>query len=135
MNERCGDWRIVSAVQRALELADCADKAVTIDGIAVAVGVPRRMVEIVIEEHAHEFPFPIVAGHRGLWRPTKADEINHYQASLRSRCIQIFRRRRTQRRKAQQAGFEFRGGRFFDPPAMQTELFNTTEPTAQQKGA
>jgi hypothetical protein len=72
-------------------------------------------MEHLLEVKLGDFPFPIVSTSAGYFRPASADEINHCLASLQSRAICIFLRKRTIIRNAKAAGYERQGKRFVAP--------------------
>ena len=95
------------------------ENAITIAELVAAAGIPsRRAAEQLLEPKFSDFPFPLVSSSRGYYVPSRAEEINHYLASLRSRAICIFIRRRTALRKAMKAGFKRQGKVLVDPPKL-----------------
>jgi hypothetical protein len=106
-----------------LALAVGRAQAVTLERLAALCSMPRREVEAIIEERLLDFPWPIVSSSDGLFRPTRAEEINAYLSSLHSRHRRMQIREATVRRKARAGGWPFDGSRFSDPPAGQGELF------------
>jgi hypothetical protein len=87
-------------------------KAATIDELCRAAGIGRRGMEHLLEVKLGDFPFPIVSTSSGYFRPASADEINHCLASLQSRAMCIFMRKRTIIRNARAAGYQRQGKRF-----------------------
>jgi hypothetical protein len=93
-------------------------RAITIDDLARAAGLVagdrplRRLVEHVLETRFEDFPFLLVSGAPGYWRPTDPAELNRYDASLQSRLVKLCLRRRTLRRKAPANGFVREGKRY-----------------------
>lgn len=87
-------------------------KAATIDELSRASGIGRRGMEHLLEVKLGDFPFPIISTSAGYFRPASADEINHCLASLQSRAMCIFMRKRTIIRNARAAGYERQGKRF-----------------------
>jgi hypothetical protein len=79
-------------------------------------------VEHLIESRFADLPWPVVAGARGYYRPTAADDLNRYRASLRSRAIKDFQRAKTLMRKALAAGFRYENRRFVGIPQQQDLL-------------
>ena len=89
--------------------------AKTLAAISTECGIKdRRLVEELIEHSLEEFPWPVVSGAKGLWIPTKAEELTRYNASLRSRIFKMFKRLSTLNRKARLAGY-VRDGMVFKP--------------------
>ena len=116
--------RLIIAAAAMLRPRKGEQFSITIGDLAGRLGISHRACEALIEENIAAFDFPLCAGSHGLFVPAEAHEINHYMESLRARSLKIFMRRKTVRAQAKKAGFDFRGGRFFDPPSMQPELFN-----------
>lgn len=90
--------------------------AITIDDLAKAAGLSRvdkhgalvplrRSAEQILEERFAEFPFLLVSGARGYYRPSHAGELQRYYNSLRSRLVKLCLRQRTLRAKAATCGF------------------------------
>lgn len=86
--------------------------AATIDELCLAAGIGRRGMEHLLELKLGEFPFPVISTSAGYFRPANADEINHCLASLQSRAMCIFLRKRTIIRNARAAGYQRQGKRF-----------------------
>lgn len=111
------------------------ERALTIDEMALAIGctkshpateaeVPdRRPVEEILEKHLRDFPFLLVAGSQGYYRPTAADQINRYKHNLRSRHEKLKLREDIVDVKAAAEGWPAAGDWFCDPPSRQGELF------------
>ena len=90
--------------------------AITIDELAMASGLSRvdkhgalvpmrRHAETILEERFSEFPFLLVSGARGYYRPANPGELARYYNSLRSRLVKLCLRQRTLRAKAATSGF------------------------------
>jgi 2'-5' RNA ligase len=100
------------------------ERAITLQALADAAGVPRREVEEVIEHRLAEFPFVLVAGAAGYFIPNRPDDINAYLHNLHSRHRRMQLREAVVRRKARAHGWPEEQGRFVAPPAvLQQELF------------
>lgn len=97
-------------------------RAWTLKSLATVCGVSRRRVEKCIEEDLENFPFVVVSGSEGYFRPVNADQVNHYQAALNSRIRKLAIRKRAVRRLASESGFVRDGKRFMDPPSSQPEF-------------
>lgn len=119
--------RAFALVTAELEHRFGEDNAITIDRLCAATGLRRRDCEELLEMKLSAFPFVIVAGSSGYFRPTSADQINHYLNSLQSRCVKVFLRRRTVMQKAKREGYPREGKLFTDPPSKQGELFSRSE--------
>jgi hypothetical protein len=72
-------------------------------------------MEHLLEVKLGDFPFPVISTNKGYFRPASAEEINHCLASLQSRNVCLYLRRRTIIRNAKAAGYERRGKRFVAP--------------------
>jgi hypothetical protein len=111
-----------------------AANALTLDEITLQAGIPnRRLTEQILEHRLADFPFPMVSSGAGYFIPATAEELNAYQASLRSRALKCFLRARTVRRKALAAGWRREGTRFANPP-VQMDLWDVTEAGRQETG-
>ena len=123
---------LVSALARAWGV----ERARTLADLAAACGVSRRDVEICLEENLEAFPFCVVSGSKGLWRPVRAEEVNAYLGSLRSRLKKVARRAWRVRRLASECGFVRTRGGFEDAPAVQGEFaFDCLlKPTTKENG-
>jgi hypothetical protein len=97
-----------------LALAMGPAHAVTLDDMAVRLGVCRRTVEQVIQERLERFPFALVAGSDGYYRPTCAEQINAYRASLRRRHLPLKQREETVTAKAAAEGWRLEGDTFVE---------------------
>jgi hypothetical protein len=82
-----------------------AGQAATIDELAAAAEISRRACEHILETRFEQFPFLLVSGTSGYFRPVSAEELNTYYNSLQSRLVKLAMRRRTLRRKAATNGF------------------------------
>lgn len=114
---------IFELLQDALYTCEGEHEAFTLQGLADYCQCSRRRVEIILEQRLGDLGFVVVSGSSGYWRPTTAEEINHYQASLQSRCIKVFLRKKTIQKLAVQSGYVRTGKTFQDPPTRQGELF------------
>ena len=109
----------VDHLQAILAAATGESRAVTIQAMAELTGLGRREVEQALEIHLPDFPFALVSGSAGYYRPTDPGEINHYLSSLTSRLRALTRRQATVRAKALAAGWKEEGGRFVSAPVQQ----------------
>jgi hypothetical protein len=111
-------------VRSILSAARGKDSAVPLAVLADQCCVSRREIEQVIEQRLEEFPFLLVAGAGGYFRPQTADDLNQYLHNLHSRHRRMQIREQTVRRKAISAGWIDAAGRFISPPQNpQMELF------------
>ena len=117
------DQEVFEILQRQLRMRVGEQDAVTLQRLAEIAYCPRRRVEIILEERIVDLGFVVVSGSAGYWRPTSADEINHYRASLRSRIFKLWKRSKSVGQLASQCGFVRTGKSFANPPAVQGELF------------
>ena len=120
-----GDSDILfSRIREVLKNARGERYAVTLDRITRICDLPnRRTAEALLEEHLPDMGFVVVAGSKGYFRPTCAEQVNHYNNSLQSRLAKIAKRKAAVRKLAAQEGFIRNGKNFQDPPARQGELF------------
>lgn len=127
---------IYERLKHILAAARGRENAITIDGLALRLGltkrhpaigvdVPdRRPVEATLQEYWDKFPFLLVSGAPGVWIPTNAEEINRFIHNIRSRHVALRHKDEITCRKARAFGFHEQGGCFVDPPAVvQKELF------------
>jgi len=115
---------LFAQLKRILATARGRDSAITLQDLAHRAGASRREVEAVIEQRLLDFPWPLVAGARGVHIPTDAEDINRYVHSLHTRHRRMQIREATVRRKARAAGFPEEAGRFVNPSrATHMELF------------
>jgi hypothetical protein len=108
------------------ELVGCRGRgrAVTLAELADRIGASRRDVEQIIEHRLVDFPWPIVAGSKGVFIPAEASDLNQYLHNLHSRHRRMQIREATVRRKARIAGWPEQSGQFTNPiRATQQELF------------
>jgi len=111
-------------VNRILAAAVGRRQAVPIAELVERAGIPsRRLAERLLELCLDRFPFLLVAGPRGYFRPTSADDINAYLHGLHSRHDRLAQRERTVRRRARLEGWPQRDAAFYDPPTTQPDLF------------
>ena len=110
-------------LMRLLSVARGKGNAITLQDLADHLDVPRREVEQTIEQRLLDFPWPLVAGSKGVYIPTAAEEINRYLHSLHTRHRRMQIREATVRRKAKAAGYPEENGEFVNPPQAQPELF------------
>jgi hypothetical protein len=105
----------------AEHLRDChgADSAITIAQIGDLLCLGRRQTETFLELHLADLPFCVISSSSGYYRPTSADEINHYRNSLRSRIRCLAIRARTVARAAAKEGWSRAGTTFTDRPTVQ----------------
>jgi hypothetical protein len=120
------------AVIRVLANSRGAGNALTLDEITARAGLPnRRTTETLIETKLSDFPYPLVANGAGYFIPTRADDINDYLGSLRSRAMKCFLRMRSVSRKAVAQGWK-REGKWFARPPQQLDLFEPSEVRNQE---
>lgn len=98
------------------------DQAVTLENLANILAVSRREVEQLIEENLGHFPFVLIAGSEGLYRPTEAGQINAYLHNLHSRHHKMAMREETVRRKAASSGWNQDETGLFRAPAGDPQL-------------
>jgi hypothetical protein len=113
---------LFDALVSALRGAWGKERALTLSRLAEVAGVSRREVELCVEAYLEAFPFVVVSGGAGLWRPLGAEEVNAYLGSLRSRLKKLARRAWRVRRLASESGFVRGPGGFVDAPAVQCEF-------------
>lgn len=105
-------------IRTALLNAWGPDRAITIANLAAIARISHRAAEHLIQIRYSDFGFLLVSGSQGYYRPTSADHINHYAASLRSRCSAAYARLRILRREAARAGvLRDRRQYITDPPS------------------
>lgn len=93
------------------------ERAMTIERLQEAAGIPsRRTTEAMLESCLDRFPFAVVAGACGYYRPTEAADLNRYLENLRSRHVALAIRERTVRRKALADGWQREHNVFVCPP-------------------
>ena len=107
----------LETIRIALESAMGPECAITLDSMAVRMGLKRRIVEQIMEDHISDLPFAVVAGSRGYFRPTDASQINAYLHNLHSRHRRMQLRESTVRRKARRDGWILEGVRFVNSPS------------------
>jgi hypothetical protein len=111
-------------VTRHLERRVGADLRITIEDLGRECGFPsKRECEEFMQLHWQDFPFVLV-NLGGIFRPTSAEQINHYLAANRSRIRNVAIRNRSTIRAAVRDGWKRDGKRFLDQPR-QAELFST----------
>jgi hypothetical protein len=81
------------------------EKAIPIDRLALSAGVCRREMEMTLEASIGDIPFCLVAGPRGFFRPTEAEQINAYLRTLHSRHRRLQVRENRVRRRARLDGW------------------------------
>lgn len=92
------------------------EMAITLDELAVRIGMSRRETEQAIKAGLRSLPFVLVSGSEGLYRPTSSDQINAYIHNLHSRHHEMAEREDTVRFKARASGWrEDANGRFMEP--------------------
>lgn len=116
------DANIFDCLQEALYSAEGEREAWTLQALATYCGCSRRRIERILEDRLEDLGFAIVSGSSGYWRPQSAEEINHYLASLQSRCVKVFLRKKRVARLAAASGFPRTGKTFANPPAPQREF-------------
>ena len=90
-------------------------------------GFSRRAMEQLLELKIGDFPFPVISTSSGYFRPASVDEINHCLASLQSRALCIFQRKRTIIRNAIRSGYGRQGKRFVDSRESNSDLFDRND--------
>lgn len=111
------------ALARILQFARGPEQAITLDALTERLCVPsRRYTEQILQHRLRELPYCIVAGSPGLFRPTSAEQINAYIASLRKRHLPLREREETVVHKALAEGWP-RDAEWFTPRPQQQELF------------
>jgi hypothetical protein len=75
-----------------------------------------------VESALGKFPFLLVAGSCGYWRPTSAEQINSYLRSLHRRHKAMQIREKTVIRKSLLEAWPRENGWFVDPSNMQPML-------------
>jgi hypothetical protein len=108
-----------AAILDLLEDAHGPARAVTLDDMAMHAGTSRRQVEQYLEEHIDSLGFLVVSGTAGYFRPTNAEQVNHYLASLQSRLRKLAIRKRKVIRTALADGMQREGKVFHNQPAPQ----------------
>jgi hypothetical protein len=123
-----GQWdAYLAPLRHLLRERRGALSAVTIDEIAAALALPsRRAAEQLLEDHVGNLGYCVVAGARGYWRPTTAEEINAYRTSLRRRHVALKDREDAVVQAALLEGWQRLGDDFYQPPERQPELFSVT---------
>jgi len=107
-----------AAVVEILRHAWGHQAGITIEQITHQAGIPnRRTTEKLFETRLADFPFLIVSGSTGYFRPVAAAEINAYRRSLRSRAIKDFLRAKLVMRKAMSEFWPRNGSEFEDAVA------------------
>lgn len=90
MSSRTPDPAVFDRAVRILSRAIGRDRAITIAQLVDLLELPnRRAVEQLIETRLSDFPFPIVSGSAGVYRPDSVDDLNAYRANLTSRMRAI----------------------------------------------
>jgi hypothetical protein len=100
-------------------------RGITIDTLTERLGLPdRRATERLIQHNLSAIPCAIVGDNNGLYRPTRAKQINTYIHSLRRRHQPLVAREQITVHKARSENWPEEGGWFIDPPNVeQPELF------------
>lgn len=94
-----------------------ADQAITIAESQAALALPnRRATEKLLELSMPHFPWPVCSGTTGYFRPVTAEEMNHYEHSLRSRAACLYLRLRHLRRAGLQSGWRRERKRWVNAP-------------------
>ena len=114
---------LLSRLISLLEPARGPENGLTLDWIAVALGICRRTTEHLIQEHLRDIPFVVVADEHGYYRPTSAAQINAYRHSLRRRHVPLVTREEITDLKATTDGWPLVNGEFVDPPEAPADLF------------
>jgi CRP-like cAMP-binding protein len=96
--------RSYAALVNLLSHAQGEAAAMTLAQLAARLQIPRRKVEILIELHRGDLPFPLVASSAGLFVPTTPAEGSHYLAACRSRIVCLALNIRSTRRQLRLAG-------------------------------
>ena len=108
-----------------LESRKGKDNGVTINAITHLLNFPnRRYTEHLIESRFLDFPWVVVAGNNGIYRPANVGEINTYANNLRKRLAAIRRRLDALYIQAGTAGITVENDEFKQPTEThQRELF------------
>lgn len=130
---------------RALEIRVGEQYAITIDELAIVAGLwkleknengvlvkkpIRRSAEHILETRFGDFPFLIVSGSSGYFRPDHPEQVEHWWRTCHSRIKALGIRMHTGRIKAAASGFRYCGsGKFSRVPV--NDLFENNQ---QQKG-
>lgn len=114
------DERRLELLRRELEDRRGPSLAITIDLISALLEHRcRRDTESFLELHVGDLPFCVVSSARGYYRPSAAEDINHYRAALRSRIRCLAIRARTVSRAAVAEGWRREGKQFVNVPIAQ----------------
>jgi hypothetical protein len=109
-------------VTSILEATSGEETAVTIATLCMSTGLKRRNMEELLQVRLSDFPFLVVSTGAGYFRPRSEEEINHCLASLQSRAINLFLRKRTIIRNALRSGYP-RQGKTFSARTPAADLF------------
>jgi len=109
-------------ITAALSQALGPDRACTIAALCEQCACGRREMEQFLEDNLEKFPFVVVAGGRGYYRPVEAQQINSYLRNLHSRHRRMQIREATVRRRARLDGWSEQPTGFFEAEAKQLEL-------------
>lgn len=114
------DFETVSAI---LAQHRGPDQAITKDDITQAAGFllpdgrpDRRRTELIIEVYRGRFPFMVVGSSAGMYVAASADDLTREYQRRRKYIRSIAAGWRDLRRQAVARGWQWRGGRFVDPP-------------------
>lgn len=92
-------------------------QAITIGQMAAALGVDRRQVEHCLETRFSDFGFALVSDTtHGYFRPTKAEQLNHYHNTCRSRIACNQHRIGVSSLEARREGWREENGIWLDNP-------------------
>jgi len=116
---------LIDALVRMLIAAIGPDHGITIDTLTQRLHMrDRRATEQLIQHNLSRIPCTIVADTNGLYRPTKAEQINAYIHNLRQRHQPLKTREEITISKALAEHWPQEGFRFVDPPERkELELF------------
>ena len=114
------DFATVSAIlsqHRGIEAAITKDEITRQAGFLLPDGRPdRRRTELVIEVYRGDFPFMVVGSGSGMYVASTADELTREYRRRLQYIRSIAAGWRDLRRQAVARGWQWRGGRFVDPP-------------------
>lgn len=101
------------ALRAKLIHATGQNAAMSIDQLTRDAGIPdRRTCEVILETRLEDFGFVLVSGSKGYYRPTTAESVNRYLASLESRIKCLSVRHTRVSHMAKLAGFIHEGNQF-----------------------
>ena len=114
------DFATVSAIlsqHRGIDAAITKDEITRQSGFLLPDGRPdRRRTELIIEVYRARFPFMVVGSSAGMYVAASADDLTREYRRRRQYIRSIAAGWRDLRRQAVARGWQWRGGRFVDPP-------------------